>query len=87
MTVHANIKTYNAAVTTLVAAKILCSQSHGSCPASSFQKFAFLAPSNSPNYIFLHVAQFGDNEIAFPRNNRPAEFRRFLGSGGARNLG
>ena len=29
--------------------------------------------------IFLHVAQFGDNEIAFPRNNRPAEFRRFLG--------
>ena len=58
MTVHANIKTYNAAVT---------------------KRFAFLAPSNSPNYIFLHVAQFGDNEIAFPRNNRPAEFRRFLG--------
>ncbi|XP_050256680.1 uncharacterized protein LOC126702102 [Quercus robur] len=23
--------------------------------------------------------KFGDNEIAFPRNNRPAEFRRFLG--------
>ena len=59
--------------------KFCCSHSHGSCPASSFQKFAFLAPSNSPNYIFLHVAQFGDNEIAFPRNNRPAEFRRFLG--------
>ncbi|KAM4113791.1 hypothetical protein ACJW30_04G022700 [Castanea mollissima] len=23
--------------------------------------------------------KFGDNEIAFPRNNRPAEFRKFLG--------
>ena len=79
MTVHANIKTYNAAVARLGAAKILL------LPISLQLSSVILSKILHSwhlvillTIIFLHVAQFGDNEIAFP-HNRPAEFRKFLG--------
>ena len=82
MTVHANIKTYNAAVARLGAAKILLlpiSRQLSSVILSKILHSWHLVILLT--IIFLHVAQFGDNEIAFPHIRHGKSIQNPFGSG------
>ena len=81
MTVHANIKTYNAAVARLGAAKILLlpiSRQLSSVILSKILHSWHLVILLT--IIFLHVAQFGDNEIAFPHIRHGKSIQNPFGS-------